>query len=303
MLSSGASTAACACRTKPAKGQVDPYTRTWPNTIAVCAIMKEERIEDVKEFIEYHRWVGVDSFYLRENGEACAIADDLQPYIDAGILDLDVKPGSKHPTQTNWYNECSTMASKSHSWIAFIDLDEFIIVLQKCALTTQHRRLSLPRIVVLVTTVDAACVHSRGRSLRSDSEQVAAHGCTPAWLHGFLAAWRLPACPHGCIAARLQERVCLRRRCRSDCRNQAITEKDSLKTVLHNSFRYTAAVSMQWVLFGSAMHKEMPEEGQLAGFNRCTGLLSKQMKCLGNTYWFHHQATFRPTHVHQCNFR
>ena len=82
-----------------------------------------------------------------------------------------------------------------------------------------------------------------------------------------------------------------------------MTEKDSLKGVLHNSFRYTAALSMQWVLFGSAGHKHMPEEGQLKAFNKCTGLLSKQMKCLGNTYWFHYHSTFRPTHVHQCNFR
>lgn len=86
-------------------------------------------------------------------------------------------------------------------------------------------------------------------------------------------------------------------------RNRAVTEKNSLKSVLHNSFRYTAAVSMQWVLFGSAGHKDMPPEGQLKAFNKCTGLLSKQMKCLGNTYWFHYHSTFRPTHVHQCNFR
>lgn len=77
--------------------------------------------------------MGVDSFYLRENGETCAIAADLKPYQDAGILDLDVIPGPKHPTQTNWYNECAKKASKKHSWVAFIDLDEFMIVVKKCA--------------------------------------------------------------------------------------------------------------------------------------------------------------------------
>jgi hypothetical protein len=87
------------------------------------------------------------------------------------------------------------------------------------------------------------------------------------------------------------------------CRKKSVTERGALKALLRRSFRYTAAVSMQWVLFGSAGHKERPKEGQLAGFNRCTGVLSKQMKCLGNSYWFHQKATFRPTHVHQCNFR
>lgn len=60
---------------------------------------------------------------------------------------------------------------------------------------------------------------------------------------------------------------------------------------------------MQWVLFGSSGHKDMPAEGQMKSFNKCTGVLSKQMKCLGNSYWFHYHSTFRPTHVHQCNFR
>lgn len=82
-----------------------------------------------------------------------------------------------------------------------------------------------------------------------------------------------------------------------------MTERDALKKVLRRSFRYTAAVSLQWVLFGSGGHRERPQEGQVGGFQRCTGLLSKQMKCLGNSYWFHYKATFRPMHVHQCSFR
>ena len=36
-------------------GHTDPYTRRWPNTIAICSIMKDEHIDDVKEFIAYHR--------------------------------------------------------------------------------------------------------------------------------------------------------------------------------------------------------------------------------------------------------
>eukprot|EP00892_Ulva_mutabilis_P003770 jgi/Ulvmu1/1765/UM118_0004.1 len=193
-----------------------PYSKEWPNTIAVCAMMKAERAQDVKEFIDYHRWVGVDSFYLRENDESCSIAEDLKPYQDAGILDLDVLPGPKHPTQTNWYNECATKASKKHSWVAFIDLDEFMIVLKK---------------------------------------------------------------------------------------QKAVVERDALKEVLRASFRYTSAVSMQWVLFGSSGHKDPPKEGQLAGFDRCTGVLSNQMKCLGNTFWLYNNLTFRPLHVHQCTLR
>eukprot|EP00892_Ulva_mutabilis_P003507 jgi/Ulvmu1/1528/UM011_0258.1 len=197
-------------------GASDPYAKDWPNTIAICSVMKAERAQDVKEFIDYHRWVGVDSFYLRENGENCSIAEDLKPYQDAGVLDLDVLPGPKHPTQTNWYNACAIKASKKHSWVAFIDLDEFMIILKK---------------------------------------------------------------------------------------QQAVVERGALKEMLRAGFRYTSAVSMQWVLFGSGGHKDPPKEGQLAGFQRCTGVLSKQMKCLGNAFWLYKNMTFRPTHVHQCTLR
>eukprot|EP00892_Ulva_mutabilis_P002020 jgi/Ulvmu1/11819/UM080_0030.1 len=193
-----------------------PYTPEWPNTIAICAIMKDESAQDVQEFLEYHRWIGVDTFYMRENGEECAVRDVLEPYERAGVLDFDLAPGPKYPLQTNWYNECSKLASKKHSWVAFIDLDEFIVVLNK---------------------------------------------------------------------------------------QQSVTRQGALKEVLRRSFRYNAAVSMQWVLFGSGGHKAPPPEGQLQGFRRCTGDLTRQMKCLGSSYWFHNVATFRPTHVHQCNFR
>ena len=87
------------------------------------------------------------------------------------------------------------------------------------------------------------------------------------------------------------------------CRQKALTQQGALKRVLRRSFRYNAAVSMQWMLFGSGGHKEPPPEGQLKGFQHCTGDLTRQMKCLGSSYWFHSDATFRATHVHQCNFR
>lgn len=37
--------------------QPGPHTAEWPNTIAICAIMKDESAQDVKEFLEYHRCV------------------------------------------------------------------------------------------------------------------------------------------------------------------------------------------------------------------------------------------------------
>jgi hypothetical protein len=64
------------------------------------------------------------------------LAQRLAPFIEAGFLDLGALPGAKHPLQNRWYNRCSKpdMAGM-HSWVAFIDLDEYMVVLDKCALT------------------------------------------------------------------------------------------------------------------------------------------------------------------------
>ena len=80
------------------------------------------------------RFVGVDKMFLRENGfYNSTIEEQLQPYSDAGVVDFAFLPGTKHPTQTNWFNECARLTKPKFTWVAFIDVDEFIVVLNKCA--------------------------------------------------------------------------------------------------------------------------------------------------------------------------
>jgi hypothetical protein len=61
------------------------------------------------------------------------------------------------------------------------------------------------------------------------------------------------------------------------------------------------------VLVGSNQHKQRPEEGQLRGYTRCNGILSREMKCMGNAYWLHPEQVFKTgpgrldNHVHECN--
>lgn len=80
-----------------------------------------------------------------------------------------------------------------------------------------------------------------------------------------------------------------------------------MKAVLAHRFRYNAAVSLQWVLFGSNEHVTRPEGGQLRGYSRCTGVLSREMKCIANAYWLTPDQAFdtgpgrTDNHVHQCN--
>lgn len=32
-----------------------PFSKDWANTVAICAIMRKEKTEDVREWLQYHR--------------------------------------------------------------------------------------------------------------------------------------------------------------------------------------------------------------------------------------------------------
>jgi hypothetical protein len=57
-----------------------------------------------------------------------------QRHVDSGFLDLGSIEGEKHPTQNRWNNRCSQPDfAGAYSWIAYIDIDEFLILMDKCA--------------------------------------------------------------------------------------------------------------------------------------------------------------------------
>lgn len=72
--------------------------------------------------------------FLRENDSVSSIEKELQSYKDEGFVDHALLEGPKHPTQTNWFNDCGVMARKrGYSWVTYLDLDEFMVVLDGCA--------------------------------------------------------------------------------------------------------------------------------------------------------------------------
>ena len=82
-----------------------------------------------------------------------------------------------------------------------------------------------------------------------------------------------------------------------------MAERGALKRVLRRQFRYSGAVAMQWILFGTSGHPKPPAEGALRGFHRCTGVLSAWLKCLGGSAWLHPAGALRPWEVHNCALR
>lgn len=92
--------------------------------LAVCAIAKNEG-PYFKEWIEWHRNMGVEKFYIYDNESTDGTKDILLPYIESGLVEYTFFPGNKK--QLASYDDCFKKHRFDTRWIAFIDLDEFIV--------------------------------------------------------------------------------------------------------------------------------------------------------------------------------
>ena len=92
--------------------------------LAVCAIFRNEA-RYLKEWIEFHRVVGVEKFYLYENRSTDAWQPVLAPYIAQGLVDVAPwpQPGS---AQMPAYRDCFQRLRGQKLWLAVIDIDEFL---------------------------------------------------------------------------------------------------------------------------------------------------------------------------------
>jgi hypothetical protein len=92
--------------------------------LCVCAIYLNEA-PYLREWIEFHRLVGVERFFLYDNGSTDDHRKALAPYLEDGIVtlhDWKISP----PVQRDTYEHCLSEHRDESRWIAFIDIDEFL---------------------------------------------------------------------------------------------------------------------------------------------------------------------------------
>jgi len=94
------------------------------NYLSICAILKDENIY-LPEWIAYHRAVGVEHFYLYDNESSVAVASTLASEVAARRA--TVTPFYGRARQLPAYLDCSLRRAHESRWIAFIDVDEFIV--------------------------------------------------------------------------------------------------------------------------------------------------------------------------------
>lgn len=105
-----------------------PETSRKKCKLSVCAILKNEAPYLI-EWLEFHKIVGVERFYLYNNNSTDNPLDVVRPYIRSGEVvwnEWELKPG-----QLQAYEHCIKSYKNESEWIAFIDLDEFLFPTEK----------------------------------------------------------------------------------------------------------------------------------------------------------------------------
>jgi len=91
--------------------------------LAICVIVKNEA-EYIREWLEFHKLVGVERFYLYDNDSTDNLQEVLQTYIKSGEViyhHISLRPGQL-PAYVHYLE-----AYRAESvWTAFIDVDEFL---------------------------------------------------------------------------------------------------------------------------------------------------------------------------------
>jgi hypothetical protein len=110
---------------KQARPQTDKSEQcAEPGTYLSAFTIYRNHAPYLREWIEFHRLVGVEHFFLYDNGSTDDHLDVLAPYLADGSVTLH--DHRFFPPQYPGYRRCIREHRYESRWIAFIDIDEFL---------------------------------------------------------------------------------------------------------------------------------------------------------------------------------
>ena len=92
----------------------------------ICAILKDETPYLV-EWVEHHLGIGVEHFVLYDNNSVIPAKQTLEAYVRKGVVEVIDCPITNTP-QVKAYSHCLFSMHDRADWIAYIDIDEFIVL-------------------------------------------------------------------------------------------------------------------------------------------------------------------------------
>jgi Glycosyltransferase family 92 len=99
------------------------------NYLTICAIFRNEA-NWLAEWVEYHLLTGVDKFLLYDHRSSDDWQSVLAPYIQEGVV--EVIPWSHESewiqlAQPRAYKDAIRRLKEKSTWVAFMDIDEFLV--------------------------------------------------------------------------------------------------------------------------------------------------------------------------------
>jgi hypothetical protein len=112
-------------RESPRRGNARGRDNRAPFYLAMCAGYRNEA-PYLAEWIEFHRLVGVEHFFLYNARSTDHHREVLAPYIEDGVVTLNPDWEGISYQQADTFTECLRAHGHESRWIAFIDIDEFL---------------------------------------------------------------------------------------------------------------------------------------------------------------------------------
>ena len=99
--------------------------------LAACTIYRDDAAY-LAEWIEFHRLMGVERFFLYDNGSTDDHEQVLAPYVAEGIVVVHQWPhaflghNGRPRAIFTAFEDCCGRHAQDARWIAFLDVDEFL---------------------------------------------------------------------------------------------------------------------------------------------------------------------------------
>lgn len=105
------------------------------------------------------RWLGVEHIYLTENANQTQqqMSEQLHDFIDEGFLTYnhDDTPGG----QMKVVSDCIRQHYLEYDWLSFLDVDEFLVLRNKCASSWCHPGLCCNSVFISFLVTKAFSKH------------------------------------------------------------------------------------------------------------------------------------------------
>jgi hypothetical protein len=92
-------------------------------TAAICVIVKEEELY-IDEWVDYHLALGFDAIYIYDNSDE----HEMRQWGEEKGCHVTVKHFPGEAQQMKAYQDCAESYGRNHTWAAFFDADEFLML-------------------------------------------------------------------------------------------------------------------------------------------------------------------------------